>query len=345
MWKTTRSVSLLAPLALVASLLAACGGDDPSGGSDSDGELPVIRVGYISTNSFAPLMITASQFAEEEGFQVEMVEFPNGGEVLTGVVTGQLDVGAAGIGAGSYNAFREGLPFRMVAPQHNGYVEDYFMLASEVAGSPEEAATVADDLTPYAGETFTVNAPGVVTEYLLDVALKRGGLSIGDVEVEYMPFPDMVPALTAGSVSGGIVSEPFPTTAEQQGGAFRPWDTPDEEPLPFTVVIYNTEWAESNPDLAEAYLRAHLSSATLLDEQGWDSDEVLEIVSEWTGIEPDSLRGTRQHHLPVDLSVDFDALTAIQQFCLDQGTLGYDALVDDHELWDLQWRDAALQGG
>lgn len=329
----------LAPLAALALLLAACG--DDSGGSD--GESPVIRVGYISTNSFAPLMITASRFAEPEGFQVEMSEYPNGGEVLTGVVTGELDIGAAGIGSGAYNAFDEGLPFRMVAPQHSGYVEDYFTLSSELAGSAEEAATIAEDLAPYAGETFTVNAPGVVTEYLLGAALARGGLSFGDVEVEYIAFPDMVPALAGGSVLGGIVSEPFPTTAEQEGAGFRPWETPDTEPLPFTVVIYNTQWAEENPDLAEAYLRAHLQSAQLLDEQGWDSDEVLEIVAEWTGLEPDTLRGTRSHHLPVDLSVNFDVVAEIQQFYLDQGTLSYDQPIDDRELWDLSWRDAALQ--
>jgi ABC-type nitrate/sulfonate/bicarbonate transport system substrate-binding protein len=331
----------LAPLAAFVLLLAACGGDDSAG---SDGESPVIRVGYISTNSFSPLMITASRFAEPEGFQVEMVEYPNGGEVLTGVVTGELDVGAAGIGSGAYNAFNEDLPFRMVAPQHNGYLEDYFMLSSELAGSAEEAATVAEDLSPYAGQAFTVNAPGVVTEYLLGLALERGGLSFGDVEVEYIAFPDMVPALASGSVLGGIVSEPFPTAAEQQGAGYRPWETPDTESLPFTVVIYNTDWAEDNPDLAEAYLRAHLRSAQLLDEQGWDSDEVLEIVTEWTGLEPDSLRGTRSHHLPVDLSVDFAAVADIQQFYLDQGTLSYDQLIDDQQLWDLSWRDAAVQG-
>ena len=339
MWRKTGST--LAVLALLPA--AACGGDDDPAGGDSGTE--VIRVAYLSTNSFSPMMITASRFATEEGFEAEMTEYPSGADVLTAVVTGEVDVGAAGIGSGAYNGYTEGLPFRMVAPQHNGYVEDYFMLSSSVAGSPEEAATVAADLTPYAGQTFTVNAPGVVTEYLLGVALQRGGLGFGDVEVEYIPFPDMVQALAGGSVSGGIVSEPFPTAAEQDGAAYRPWPTPDTEPLPFTVVIYNTDWAEDNPDLAEAYLRAHLSSAQLLDEQGWDSDEVLEIVAEWTGLEPDSLRGTRSHHLPVDLAVDFAAIAPIQQFYLDQGTLAYDQLIDDRELWDLTWRDAALQAG
>lgn len=336
-----RQMRRLAPLATAALLVTACGGAGVGGGGDSS----TVRVGYLSTNSFSPLMVTASKFAEPEGFEVEMTEFPSGGEILTGVVTGELDVGAVGIGSGSYNAFHEGLPFRMVAPQHNGYLEDYFMLGSQVAGSAEEAAAVASDLSPYAGETFTVNAPGVVTEFLLGEALQRGGLSMDDVDIEHMPFPDMVPALAGGSVVGGIVSEPFPTSAEQDGSAFRPWQTPDEEPIPFTVLIYNSEWAESEPELAEAYMRAHLDSAVLLDEQGWDDDEVLEIVSEWTGLEPDSFRDTRPHHLPVDLSVDFELVSSIQQFYLEQGTLAADELVDDSELWDLSWRDAALENG
>lgn len=357
-------VKRTAPMVMLALLLAACGGDDTDtaaepdepaeveaeGDDDTDaeaedGDLPVIRVGYQSTGSFAPIMVTASMFAAEEGFQVEMVQYPGGADVLTALVTGDVDVGGAGIGSGFYNAFAEGLPLRMVAPQHNGYVEDYFMIGSALADSADEASAVADDLTPYAGETFTVNAPGVVTQFLLDMALQRGGLSYEDVEVELMPFPDMVPALASGSVVGGIVSEPFPTRAEGEGAAFRPWETPDEEPFPFTVVAYNSDWSEANADLAEAYLRAFLRTAEYLDENGWDADEVLEIIAEWTGLEPDTLRGTRSHHLPVDLAVNFEAISTIQQFYLEQGTLAYDELIDDAELWDLRWRDAALQGG
>lgn len=347
MMNTSRRARRLAPLTAVALLIAACGDDEPDDGDGAaeaeSGELPTVRVGYIATHSFAPMMITAAKYAEEEGFTVELVDYPNGAEILTGVVTGDLDVGAAGIGSGAYNSFAEGLPFAMVAPQHNGFVEDYFMLGSTIADDEGEAASLAEDLTPYAGETFTVNAPGVVTEFLLNVGLERGGLTFDDVNVEYLPFPDMVPALAEGSVSGGIVSEPFPTAAERDGAGFRPWETPTgEEPFPFTVVIYNSDWAESDPDLAEAYMRAHHSTAQLLDEQGWDSDEVLEIVNDLTGLDPETLRGTRTHHLPVDLSVDFDKIGTIQEFYLDQGTLSYDEPVDDSELWDLSWRDAVV---
>ena len=37
-----------------------------------------------------------------------------------------------------------------------------------------------------------------------------------------MPFPDMVPAFESGAVDAAILSEPFPTLAEEKGVALRP---------------------------------------------------------------------------------------------------------------------------
>src|SRR5690606_36443731 len=110
---------------------------------------------------------------------------------------------------------------RYVAPMHAGYVEDYFILSSQIAADADEAADIAEDMSDLAGETFAVNAPGVVTEALLGFALERGGLSIDDITLEYIPFPDQVPALANGGIVGGILSEPFPTQAESNGSGIR----------------------------------------------------------------------------------------------------------------------------
>jgi ABC-type nitrate/sulfonate/bicarbonate transport system substrate-binding protein len=288
-------------------------------------------------------MITAELFAEEEGLEVDLQDFASGADVLTGVTTGSLDIGAAGLGAALYNAQDEGLPFTLVAPQHNGYVEDYFMLSSTVADDQEEATELGGDLSPLAGETFTVNAPGVVTDYVLGLALENGGLSYDDVEVETMPFPDMVPALDSGAVAGGVVSEPFPTIAEGDGSALRPFESPDEEPMAFTAVTYNSTWAESEPEAAEAFMRAYAKTAEHLDEVGWEDDEVLDIINSVTDIEPDTLRDNRPHHLPVDLHVDLDAMRDYQEFYAEIGELQYDELLDDTEMWDLSFRDAVIE--
>ena len=48
---------------------------------------------------------------------------------------------------------------------------------------------------------------------MLDQVLRRDGLTIKDVQVKIMPFPDMVPALESGAVDAAILTEPFPTLA------------------------------------------------------------------------------------------------------------------------------------
>ena len=53
-----------------------------------------------------------------------------------------------------------------------------------------------------------------------------------------MPFPDMVPALESGAVEAAIVSEPFPTLAEESGIAVRPLSRPpDAKAAPITAHL------------------------------------------------------------------------------------------------------------
>ncbi|MDX2377332.1 ABC transporter substrate-binding protein [Microbacterium sp. LRZ72] len=330
-----------------ALVLAGCAAD-PEGGGGGDtgdgGDGGTIRVAYLATGSALPLFVAAEKYADEVGIDVEMIEVASGNESITGVATGQYDAGFAGIGSAAYNAVDEGLPVQYVAPMHSGYVEDYFILSSELAGSEEEAAAVAEDMTALEGETFAANAPGVVTEALLGFALERGGLTMDQVALEYIPFPDQVPALANGGIAGGILSEPFPTQAEQNGSGYRPWATPtDEPPLPFTGIIYNTDWAEENSQLAEDYMRAYAMGAEDLEQNGWDTDEMLSLVEEYTGADPEIIAAARQHHISSDLSVDFDVLLRYQEFFMEQGSLNYDEIIPEEEIWNFSWRDAALE--
>lgn len=330
-----------------ALVLAGCAADPEGaagGGEDGqEGSGGTIRVAYLATGSSLPLFVTAEKYAEEVGIDVELVEVASGNESITGVATAQYDAGFAGIGSAAYNAFHEGLPVRYVAPMHSGYIEDYFILSSEHAGSVEEAAALAEDMSQLSGQTFAANAPGVVTEALLGFALERGGLSMDQIALEYIPFPDQVPALANGGIAGGILSEPFPTQAEANGSGYRPWATPtDEDPLPFTGIIYNTDWAEGNPQLAQDFMDAYAMAAEDLAANGWDTDEMLALVEQYTGADPAVVAASRQHHILPDLSVDLDAVLRYQEFFLEQGSLNYDEIIPEEEIWDFTWRDAAL---
>lgn len=338
-----RRFALAAAGVVTALTLAGCVGEEggaPPAGDGGDGG--VIRVAYLATGSSLPLFVAAEKHAEAAGVEIELIEVTSGNESITGVATGQFDAGFAGIGSAAYNAFDEGLPVRYVAPMHSGYVEDYFIISAAHAGSTEEAAEVAEDMSEFAGQSFAVNAPGVVTEALLGFALEDVGLSLSEVNLEYIPFPDQVSALANGGIVAGILSEPFPTQAEGNGSGYRPWETPDTEPLPFTGIIYNTDWAEANPDLAEGFMRAYAAGAAELAENGWDTEEMLGFVEKYTGADPAVVAASRQHHIAADLSVDLDVVLRYQEFFLEQGSLNYTEIIPEEEIWDFSWRDAVL---
>ncbi|MHA6669409.1 ABC transporter substrate-binding protein [Homoserinimonas sp. A447] len=339
----TRRSALVAAGVTAALIISGCAAtpaaDDAEGGETGD----VIRVAYLATGSSLPLFVTAEKHAEEAGITLEMIEVTSGNESITGVATGQFDVGFAGIGSAAYNAFDEGLPVRYVAPMHAGYVEDYFILSSQIAADSDAAAELAEDMSDLAGETFAVNAPGVVTEALLGFALERAGLSINDINVEHIPFPDQVPALANGGIAGGILSEPFPTQAESNGAGYRPWETPtDAEPMPFTGIIFNTDWSDENPELAEGFMEAYANSAAELAEGGWDTDEMLGFIESYTGADPAVVAASRQHHITADLSVDLDVVLGYQEFFMEQGSLNYSEIIPEEDIWDFTWRDAVL---
>ncbi|MHA6693388.1 ABC transporter substrate-binding protein [Homoserinimonas sp. A520] len=339
----TRRSALVAAGVTAALIISGCAAtpaeDDAEGGETGD----VIRVAYLATGSSLPLFVTAEKHAEEAGITLEMIEVTSGNESITGVATGQFDVGFAGIGSAAYNAFDEGLPVRYVAPMHAGYVEDYFILSSQIAADSDAAAELAEDMSDLAGETFAVNAPGVVTEALLGFALERVGLSINDINVEHIPFPDQVPALANGGIAGGILSEPFPTQAESNGAGYRPWETPtDAEPMPFTGIIFNTDWSDENPELAEGFMEAYANSAAELAEGGWDTDEMLGFIESYTGADRAVVAASRQHHITADLSVDLDVVLGYQEFFMEQGSLNYSEIIPEEDIWDFTWRDAVL---
>src|SRR5690606_38007517 len=89
------------------------------------------------------------------------------------------------------------------------------MISKEACESGD--ITSAADLK---GKKVPVNARGA-TEYWLDQALRTAGLTINDIDLQTLAFPDAVAALQSGAIDAAMVGEPLATSAEQQGIAVR----------------------------------------------------------------------------------------------------------------------------
>ena len=250
---------------------------------------PVVKVGYIPSDSFAALYIMADRHLPAANIAVETVKLAGGPEILSQVATGQLNMGGTGMGAAGFNAVASSLPVEFVAPLHSGYVEDYFTVRR---ASWEKGIKRIGDLK---GKPVALNVRGAAVEWMLDQALKRDGLALKDVQVKTMPFPDMVPALETGAVEAAILTEPFPTLAEERGIALRPLPRPaGAKATPITAIFWNKDWAAKNPDLAHKVMVAYLKAARdLALDNGWKQERNIDLMVKYTGAKADVIRRAR----------------------------------------------------
>src|SRR5438445_1170082 len=254
---------------------------------------------------------------------VETVRLSGGSEILSQVATGQLNMGGTGMGAAGFNAVAASLPVEFVAPLHSGYVEDYFTVRKASWG--KEVKRIGD----LKGKPVALNVRGAAVEWMLEQILKKDGLGLRDVQIKIIPFPDMVPALESGAVEAAILTEPFPTLAEERGIALRPLDRPaGVKATPMTGVVWNKEWAAKNADLAHNVMVAYVKAARdLALDNGWKQERNIDLMVKYTGAKAEVIRRARAHVLDANLEMDPAVLDSMQRLSSEHGFLKYKDLL------------------
>jgi NitT/TauT family transport system substrate-binding protein len=245
------------------------------------------------------------------------------------------------MGAAGFNAVAGKLPIEFIAPLHFGYLEDYFTVRKASWGSTIKR--IAD----LKGKPVALNTRGAAVEWMLDQVLRRDGLTIKDVTVKIMPFPDMVPALESGAIDAAILTEPFPTLAEDKGVAVRPLARPaGAKAVPITAAFWNGEWARANPDLAHKVMLGYLKAARDLAAdggKGWSEDRNIDVIVKYTSAKREVIKKARPHVIDPNLAVDPSTLDSMQKLNAELGYLKYTDFLSADKLLTLTYRDRALK--
>jgi NitT/TauT family transport system substrate-binding protein len=304
-------------------------------------QAPTVKIGYIPSDSFAALYIMADRYLTPGGINVQMVRLPGGAEITTQVATGQLQIGGSGMGAAGFNAVAAKLPIELIAPLHFGYLEDYFTVRKALWGS--EIKKIAD----LKGRTVGLNTRGAAVEWMLDQVLRREGLTIKDVQVKILPFPDMVPALESGAIDAGILTEPFPTLAEDKGVGVRPLPRPaGAKAIPITAAFWNAEWAKSNADLAHKVMLGYLRAVRDLAAdggKGWTDDRNVELMVKYAATKRELVKKARSHVVDPNLELDPGTLDSMQRLNADLGYLKYKDFLSADQIFTFTYRDRAVK--
>jgi NitT/TauT family transport system substrate-binding protein len=304
-------------------------------------QAPTVKIGYIPSDSFAALYIMADRYLTPAGITVQMVRLPGGAEITSQVATGQLQVGGSGMGAAGFNAVAAKLPIEFIAPLHFGFLEDYFTVRKAAWGT--EIKRIAD----LKGRPVGLNTRGAAVEWMLDQVLRRDGLTIKDVQVKIMPFPDMVPALESGAIDAGILTEPFPTLAEDKGVGVRPLMKPaGAKAIPITAAFWNAEWAKGNADLAHKVMLAYLRAVRDLAAdggRGWTEERNVELMTKYAATKRELVKKARPHVADPNLELDASTLDSMQKLNADLGYLKYTEFLTADKLFTFTYRDRAVK--
>jgi ABC-type nitrate/sulfonate/bicarbonate transport system substrate-binding protein len=148
----------------------------------------------------------------EQGLDVEFTDITNGGEAIPPLATGQLDVSVGAVNPGLFNAVQRGVDLKLVTTKGATGPDPSSPFAggiSLVLGTEVAASGAIKDYADLRGRPIAISTRGSALEVILDKALRRGGLTLDDVDVKTLGYPDMLPALANRQVDAAIELEPF----------------------------------------------------------------------------------------------------------------------------------------
>jgi NitT/TauT family transport system substrate-binding protein len=201
-----------AALAFLFLLLAATRW--PASANDS------VSIGMVRLPTVVFVAMDQGYFADE-GLDVTPVFSQNGGELVPALSTGKIDVALASPGAALFNALALGVNAKIVAD---------CWVAPRTAGNDYAFIDVRKDLVAsgrYAGPrdakglNFGITAHGQMTELLATTYLQSAGLTLNDVHLVELPFPDMEVAMRNHAIDIASTLEPYATLGARSGATVK----------------------------------------------------------------------------------------------------------------------------
>jgi len=191
-------------------------------------------------------------YFKAEGIDVTIASLASAADAMASLATNQFNVVEGGYSAGYWNALAKDFPI-ITAFERGSRPTNHEIVV------PPAMADKIKTLKDLKGHTLAVNAPGSLTIYEAGKMLESAGLTIKDVDIKYMPFPQMLVAFKNGAVDSALEIPPLVNIGKEQG-LMKSIGKIDEtlKPYPVASIAYqiNTDWAKKNQAVARKFFLA-----------------------------------------------------------------------------------------
>lgn len=279
-----KKITFVLVLALAAFLVmgsASAGLFDFMGG-DSDS---TVKIGYLPSDHDAALFVADAQgLYKKEGIETELVQFNNGGDLMTAMASGDVDVGYVGI-APVLSSVEKGVPVKVISSAQTE--------GSGIVVTDESGITSAADLK---GKSIATPGEASIQHVLLAYYLKQNGLTLDDINESAMKVPSMNDALKTKQIDGIITFQPYVSVAAAEEGNTVLADSEAILPNhPCCVVVASDDFIKNHENETKSILKIHEEATKFINAnvQGGNADKVVKLLPEDIvsdeGIEADSL--------------------------------------------------------
>jgi NitT/TauT family transport system substrate-binding protein len=245
----------------------ASAGQPPTPAAARPPSLQKVRYGDLKLLADAGIYVALDEgYFAEQGIELELVTFDSAANMVAPLATNQLEAGGGAPSAGLYNALRSGVNVRIVADKgHNDPTPPGFPVANYVIRKALLDSGQVRSIADLKGLRFAVPALGISPELGATALLKEGGLTLHDMDIVQMGFPDLLPAFANDNVDLAHPPEPFATLLVNAGtGAVLKRDYEVHPYHQVAVLLYSPEFSKS--DLGTKFMIAYLNGVRLYDD-------------------------------------------------------------------------------
>jgi NitT/TauT family transport system substrate-binding protein len=278
--------TVAAACVLSGLLTGACGGagrpgaQGGAGASQASRATTHVEVGILGALQDAPILVAEQAgYFKAEGLDVRLERLNSGANMVPQLAEGQLDAGIGAVSAGMVNAELKHVTIRIVADGEDlraGWSPSAFVARKQLVESGRLKSY--KDLK---GLTVAFSGNGSTTQINVAKALARGGLTLKDVNAKVMGFPEMVAALSNGSVDVADETEPFVAEGVQKG-VFVRWRGvsavyPGHD---MSDLMYSPAFMQKDPEAAKRFMVAFLKGVrTYEDAFGPQKKDRAQVVA------------------------------------------------------------------
>ena len=214
-----------------------------------------VRVGQVrSLASLATMVAVEKGYFREAGIKVVIDDLDTSTNSLAVVAQNRYQIVEGGLSAAYFNAIEKNLPVTIVVDRASSPLSHKLLVRADLKDKIK-------DFAQFKGRPLASNSRGSITNYEIGRMLEKAGLSFRDVDLKFIPFPQVAIAFANKAVDAAFLIPPYASQFAEQNLGFEfadPDDFVTPHPLTIAVNFINTDWAAKNQDLVKSYYVAYM---------------------------------------------------------------------------------------